>query len=255
MKVEALMTCVGRSSFLGETLPANKEKFSNIIVVTTPSDYETQKVCADNEVTCIQTSIFYKGGATFNKGAALNEGLKHLTHNEWVVFTDCDIVFLNQHRFVFNDPKLNKECLYGTSRIVLETKKDYTNFVRDLAFNPDKIDLKKMSNPTPTELFVGFFQLIHTQSSIVKRIKSDVIHADDDSWNNIILPAVNGNKSYTRTLKASGELYPCFPTAGACDSLFRHFYYTEKALVNINIPVLHLGVIGKGHKGVSRNFE
>ena len=76
----------------------------------------------------------------------------------------------------------------------------------------------------------------------------------DEVFHKVVFPEIR-NHAYPRVLKEKGRLYPYFPTAGGCDSHFRYFFAEHKALAATSIPVIHLGSIGKGHKGKTRNFQ
>lgn len=257
MKVEAIMTCVGRSSFLKETLPINKDKFSNIIVITTPTDYETQKICEENDVCCVETNLFYKNGASFDKGRSLNEGFKNLKYQEWVVLTDCDIVFPTPFYGVFKNTKLNKNKLYCTRRLIIESKKEFLDFTRKVAYNPELLDISSMVRLDNKELGVGFFQMFHLQSKIIEEIKKIKVKINQDEFNELVVPLIKSKKDYSPVLKETGMIHPCFPTAGGSDSQFRHFFVERSAMSFLPepVPVIHLGQIGKGHSGVSRSFK
>jgi hypothetical protein len=67
-----ITTCVNYAQYLREGLSRWKEGCDPLIVLTSPKDEETQKLCASTCTTCHITDKFYEGGALFNKGAALN---------------------------------------------------------------------------------------------------------------------------------------------------------------------------------------
>ena len=253
-KIEIVMTCVGRSSFLRETLSLNLPKVDNVIVVTTPTDFETQRVCRAAGAECIQTDVFYKNLAPFDKGRAINEAVSSLKYNEWVLFTDCDIILLPAHLGLFTNNSLDKNLLYGCRRIILETRKDYEAFIRKIAFNPKTLDINKYINDDMREIGVGFFQLLNMNSKLIKGILEEELFLDDESFENVVMPIVK-DVNYSRLYKKKGDLYPYFPTAGGSDSKFRHFFQERNAIAISNVPVIHLGSIGKGHAGATRNFE
>ena len=247
-KIELLLVCVNRSSFLKETLPCNKHKFDNVVVVTTPSDYETQHICREEGVQCVHTDVFYEDGAPFDKGRAINFGLNNLKYNEWVVLTDADIVFLNQHQKLFRDESLKKELLYGSDRIIIEDKSSYNKFVSDLALNPQNINLDSLRSKDGKQLAVGFFQMFYLGSDMIEKIKSFRSIFSQEEFDQIVLPSV-GDPNYPREGKVEGEIYPRFPTAGGCDSQFRFFYSREQKIAVVAIPVVHLGKDGIDHSG------
>ena len=247
-KIELIITCVNRVSFLKETLPLNKGRFDNVVVVTAPSDYETQLLCKKEEVECRQTDVFFKGGAPFNKGLAINHALDRLKHKEWVVLADSDILFLPLHNQLFRDPNLNKELLYGCPRIILKTRSAYLNFLKQGTFFPESLNLDPLIKKEAKEVGVGYFQMFHQESDIIKSIINEEAVMDDETFNSLALPLVK-DKDYSRTLKAKGDIYPSFPHAGGSDAHFRYFFTKENLMAFVQIPVLHLGVEAQDHKG------
>jgi hypothetical protein len=54
-KLEAVIVCDQYSDFLRCTLPHNKTLFDRIVVVTSPEDRATQKICEFYHVECVKT--------------------------------------------------------------------------------------------------------------------------------------------------------------------------------------------------------
>jgi hypothetical protein len=59
MRIESVVTSVNYGDLLAWTLPHNKNYFENTVVVTTPEDQETQKVCDYWHVRYIVTDAFH----------------------------------------------------------------------------------------------------------------------------------------------------------------------------------------------------
>ena len=247
-KIELILTCVNRASFLRETLPHNKSKFDNVIVVTSPSDYETQLICKQEGVDCIETNSFYKDGAPFNKGNAINVGIESVKYGDWIVLSDVDILFLPPHKRFFREESLNKEVLYGSNRIILESKSDYIDFLCQLALNPDSVDLNALQHEAKNQPGVGFFQMFYNRSNIVNAIRHIADRFPDNVFKDLIFPIVK-DEAYPRECKVAGEVYPRFPHAGGSDAQFRHFFVQKNRLAVIGIPVVHLGKDGVDHSG------
>ena len=92
MKIEAVVTCVDYADFLAETLPHNRYLFDNLVVVTSPEDKPTQRICEYWHVDCLPTDAFRSRWGEFNKGAAINDGLARLSKTDWLVHMDADIL-------------------------------------------------------------------------------------------------------------------------------------------------------------------
>lgn len=71
--ITLVTTSVGESDKLQQSLKCNKEFVNRTIVITTPSDTETQRVCFLFGVRCHVTDAFRLNNDKFNKGRALRE--------------------------------------------------------------------------------------------------------------------------------------------------------------------------------------
>lgn len=115
MKLEAVVTSVNYDDFLAETLPLNKVHFDQIVVVTSPEDLATQRLCEYHHVKCVVTNAFGPKGQ-FRKGEAINAGLRKLDLDGWVVQLDADIALPPQTRRVLERAPLLPQCIYGIDR-------------------------------------------------------------------------------------------------------------------------------------------
>ena len=71
MRISGLTVCVNYSDLLAAGLESWYQGCDKLLVVTTPEDTETQLLCANSDILVHQTDVFYRDGATFNKGAAI----------------------------------------------------------------------------------------------------------------------------------------------------------------------------------------
>lgn len=115
--LEAVTVCVDYSDFLDESLSHNLHHFDEFVVVTSHEDKATQDVCARHGVTCVESDVFTMRGESFNKGLAINLGLAHLRHLDWVLHLDADIVLPDRFRSMLNKSHLDKRCVYGADRV------------------------------------------------------------------------------------------------------------------------------------------
>ncbi|MGD0386404.1 MAG: hypothetical protein ABSB73_09745 [Solirubrobacteraceae bacterium] len=116
MSIEAVVTCVGFDDFLAETLPLNKHQFRRMVVVTSPEDERTQRVCEYHHVQCEVTDAFGSHWGEFNKGAGVNVGLAALDLDGWVCHLDADIALPPQFAGLLECADLDPSMIYGVDR-------------------------------------------------------------------------------------------------------------------------------------------
>lgn len=91
--MNALTISVGYDDLLALTLPRMAAVFGRVCVVTDPHDHATVLLAESRDnVFAHQTDAFYRHGATFNKGAALEEGFALLGRDGWLCVIDADVV-------------------------------------------------------------------------------------------------------------------------------------------------------------------
>ena len=93
MKPRAVVVCVEYHDTLAVTLPTAQAAFASVLVVSSPADTKTAAVAATAGADLLTTDLFWWGGAAFNKGVALDEGLKRLGRDGWMAVIDADVVF------------------------------------------------------------------------------------------------------------------------------------------------------------------
>jgi hypothetical protein len=100
-----------------------------MVIVTDTKDDATKKVCDYYNVMCVQTDVFYENGSKINKGKGINEGLKHLDGDGWVVHMDADIYLPPLTRSILEKIDLDKETVYGIDRMMCPTYEKWINFI------------------------------------------------------------------------------------------------------------------------------
>lgn len=123
MKLNTITVSVNYSDFLEHTIETNYKLFDKWIIVTDTKDIKTKDLCdkyKNKGVICITTNKFYDNGANFNKFAGINEGLKHVDEDAWVLFLDSDIVLHYSTRRIIEELNLDPTCLYGIDRLTCE---------------------------------------------------------------------------------------------------------------------------------------
>lgn len=92
--MNGITVCVEYDDLLAITLPRNASHFDRVVVVSSPHDHKTEQVVSDvPNAELFTTDAFYRDGATFNKGWALEEGFEKLGRTGWIVVWDADTLF------------------------------------------------------------------------------------------------------------------------------------------------------------------
>jgi len=99
--MKALTVCVQYDDLLALTLPKNLRRLDRVVVVTSPADRATVDLVENmpGPVYCHQTDAFYRHGAEFNKGAAIEEALDRLGRDGWIMLLDADTVLPDRPDF------------------------------------------------------------------------------------------------------------------------------------------------------------
>lgn len=128
-KLEAAIVCDRYHDFLRCTLPHNKFLFDRIVVVTSPEDKETRRLCEFHHVACIPTDALNSRWGKFCKGCGINAGLECLEKGDWVVHMDADIWLPPQTRMLLQRANLAKRMLYGIDRFIVKGYKQWDEFL------------------------------------------------------------------------------------------------------------------------------
>jgi len=128
-KMEAVVVCDRYADFLRCTLPQNKIHFDRMVVVTSPEDRETQRVCEFYHVECVPTDALRSRWKQFCKGAGINAGLGKLSKDDWVVHMDADIWLPPLSRRLLANANLAKRMIYGIDRFIVKGYKPWDDFL------------------------------------------------------------------------------------------------------------------------------
>jgi hypothetical protein len=130
MKLEALVVCINYSDFLSHTLPYNKNFFDRMVVVTDTKDIKTHKLCELWNVQCVKTDVFYLDNPNVpNKSRGINEGLKQLSQDGWVLQMDADIWLPPLTRDILEGYPLDAKKLYSMDRLMCDSFEDWYDFI------------------------------------------------------------------------------------------------------------------------------
>jgi GR25 family glycosyltransferase involved in LPS biosynthesis len=172
IKLDIIIVSVDYNDFLSITLK-NTTKFSNVTVVTSPSDVKCQELCQEFGANCIITEKMYENGAIFNKGKAINEGIKSLTNPEWILLLDADIYLKSDFLEVLEKTDMYQQNLVICKRLIIE---DYDSFIRWKS--GEEVGTIERSKG------FGYFQMFN-----ISKFKKNYIifpeNSDDASWSDI----------------------------------------------------------------------
>jgi hypothetical protein len=118
MYLQAVTICVNYSDFLAQTIAHNKQLFDHWIIVTTPEDIATQKLCQHYNVECLKTNEFTKHGDVFNKARGINVALDYMSKHDWVLHIDADMYLPPLTRGILERISLDKKNIYGIDRMM-----------------------------------------------------------------------------------------------------------------------------------------
>ncbi len=196
-RLNIVLTCVNYSDLLAVSLSENIKIIDPrfITVVTDSSDVLTQRLCGIFGVNCIITDKFYDDGAAFNKGKAINEGIKSIENPDWILLTDADIVFPPNFMSVLNEKTVNINKLYATSRYLCRNYDTY------LKYKAGQITLSEMDGVHRCPP-VGYFQLFsYNHPSIINKEKIYPETSIDASWSDMLFADRFTQKECIQTIK------------------------------------------------------
>ena len=177
-KIDVIIVSVNYNDFLPITLENNIKIFDNITVVTSINDEECQKICQKFNVNCVVTERMYDNGASFNKGKAINEGIKSLLNPNWILLLDADIIVPETFHESFKNNYTNINSLYVCNRIMFKEYESYLDWKYESGL---KGQVSKLNG-------IGYFQLFNINSNCLQRIiyseNSDNAAGSDISFRN-----------------------------------------------------------------------
>lgn len=193
MRIDALTVCVHCPDYLAWTLPHNRPQLDRLLVVTSPDDEATQRLCRHWHVETLVTEAFTANGQRFNKGAGVEEGLRKLDFQGWCLHLDADIALPPRFRNLLNVRSLDEQCLYGVDRYMVPSTQAWVEYIsapepqhemgraRTNLFPLGYRVLRTKGDPGYIPL--GFFQLFHRASAHIQEplypIQHDTAAASD----------------------------------------------------------------------------
>lgn len=179
MKIEAVTICVGYADFLRETIPWNLPHLDRWLIVTDGKDMETREVCRQHNLEFLSTDDFYRGDASFDKARGVDRGMQLLSHDDWILHLDADMVLPGHTRHTLRAAQLDEESIYGCDRIMvkgwdrwqrLQSSRFLDRVSRSHHHNvcfPGSFDVgARWADPHHGFVPIGFFQLFHRDATI-----------------------------------------------------------------------------------------
>lgn len=175
-QVRGIVICVDYDDLLAITLPRNARHLKEVLVVTHPRDEKTKRVVAEiPNARVFETDAFYRSGAKFNKGLAMEEGFDALGREGWILIWDADIVLADDT--VFENLQIGR--LYSVRRRILENHKLWK----------EELDWRRLPD-AGDRTFAGYFQLFH----------ADDPHLAVRPWYDVTYTHAGGGDEYFQAL-------------------------------------------------------
>ncbi len=237
--IEAIIVSFGMLDLLSITLPRNLPELDHVIIVTKPEDKETVEYCKSlnsNKISVVTTDAFTYDGAVFNKGLSIDVGLRYLRYNEWVVLMDNDCVLIKDYHQKFLNSATDKEYIYGSRRLLLETKQDWIEFSSGLFAESNYL--------LPRGFCYGFHSSFHYESSTYQRLLKETNGYPYPAYMKV---ANEIDWLFTREFNGATMVYD--PPLGKYPDchLEPHNDRTEGWMKELPFPIYHLGPVGINH--------
>ena len=171
-KIDAIVVSVDYNDFLEITLQ-NNINFVNVTVVTSTKDVVCQEICKKYEVNCVITDRMYENDAIFNKGKAINEGIKSLKNPEWILLLDADIYLPSDFSEVLKQTEIPTQNLIVCKRLILDNYELFLDFLN----NKDVGRLERAKG-------FGYFQMFNIKK-FPKNSKIFPENSEDASWSDL----------------------------------------------------------------------
>jgi hypothetical protein len=142
--LELLTVCLDHADVLEHTLPSMLRRADDVYIVTAPRDRRTKGVCAGTKAHVIETDELYDEDGAFFSGRAINEGLKYLQRDDWVLALDADCLLCG--RYDLRKLPLDPRKLYGVDRFHCR------GFDRYSAWITSRVSISRCAVPTPEDL-------------------------------------------------------------------------------------------------------
>lgn len=172
--IRGIVICVNYDDLLRITLVRNMRHLTECLVITSPTDTATKELCAGiPNVRVYETDAFYRYGAKFNKGLAMEEGFDVLGRTGWILVFDADTLLPDDISYDYQFGNL-----YGAKRVILNNPK---------LWHPAYDWNRAVPSHDPS--FPGYFQLFH----------ADDPHIAEHPWYDVTFTHAGGCDGYFQT--------------------------------------------------------
>jgi len=146
-RIHGLTVCVNYADLLALSIERWVHSLASLTVVTDLQDAATAALAEAHGCRVFRTNVFYECGATFNKGAAMEQARQQMPWQDWILFFDADII--PQADWISAaDHWLVPGNLYSARRFDAPT--------------PEDIEAPGLRPITTDGIGVGYFQLFHS---------------------------------------------------------------------------------------------
>lgn len=174
-KLDVVIVSVNYNDYLSVTLSHNSKIFDNITVVTSSQDILCKKICEKFGAKYVVTDIMYNDNAKFNKGKAINEGLRSIENPDFILLIDADIIVSNK----IDLDSIDEDYLYTSDRYICKSYNLLQSYINSEKKNEDIF--KYESNHG-----IGFFQLFNINHNSIDKDKVYPEFSNDASWDDLL---------------------------------------------------------------------
>jgi hypothetical protein len=177
IRIETVVVSVGYGDLLAATLPENLPLLDNVVVMTSPDDAETIRVCRQHSVHYVATNDHKRDGP-FNKGRLIQRGFDQMGCHDWLLHLDADIVLPRKFRNLVQVAHLDESTIYGADRCNLVGWDEWQrlkqcvgvwdNHAHENAhwFHPKFLVGSRWVSSIHGYVPIGFFQLFHGSAMV-----------------------------------------------------------------------------------------
>jgi len=176
-RLEGLTVSVGMADYLDLTLRRNVKFFDKFVVVTSSDDKDSQEIAKKHGATLVISDRHKENGARFNKGKLINDGIKELQYDDWMLLIDVDVILPPNFRAEFDRHVWNPNVLYYATR--LHTPRDNPHeWVLRYYENEALLKQLRFTDPPTNRMPWGYFQLFNCRASALKGRGGQVVSED-----------------------------------------------------------------------------